>query len=221
MSCKLTGLSLHLAILSLSAIGGGVVLVAPDVHDYVAVQNHWLTSEEFAAVYALAQAAPGPNVLFVTLVGWLIAGMKGALATTAAVVLPSSLIALGAARLAWRSKAGKQARDDDPDGRCKQLWQDGQGARQGQGGTNWQGGRDAQDVAQARPSRWAQALRAAIAPLSAGMLAAAGWSFLNMANAGVLAIALALAAAVVVYATKINPVWLVALGALAGLAGAL
>ena len=176
MSDKLLGLSLHLTILSLSAIGGGVVLVAPDIHDYVAVQNHWLTSEQFSAVYALAQAAPGPNVLFITLVGWLIAGWAGALATTFAVIVPSSLLAFGAARLA-------------------------------------------RDRAAIRTGRWAKAFRAALAPMSAGMLAAAGWSFLSMSHAGVLAIALALGAALAVYATKINPVWLIAVGALAGAAG--
>lgn len=182
MSDKLVGLSLHLAILSLSAIGGGVVLVAPDIHNYVAVQNHWITSEQFSAVYALAQAAPGPNVLFITLIGWLIAGWVGALAATVAVIVPSSLLALAAAKI-WRAKHGTAA---------------GAGTASG---------------------RWTKAFRAALAPLSAGMLAAAGWSFLSMSHAGVLAIALALGAAVAVYATKINPVWLIAVGALAGAAG--
>jgi len=178
---KLGGLSLHLATLSLSAIGGGVVLVAPDIHHYVAVQNHWLTSEEFSAMYALAQAAPGPNVLFVTLVGWLIAGLPGALATTLAVILPSSLFALGAAKLAQR-----------------------------------------RGVDAAKPaSRWTQALRHTLAPMSAGMLAAAAWSFLSMSGAGLLAVGLALLAAAIVYGTKINPVYLIAAGALAGAAGIL
>jgi chromate transporter len=185
---NLSGLSLHLAVLSLSAIGGGVVLVAPDIHDYVAVQHHWLTSEQFSAVYALAQAAPGPNVLFVTLVGWMIAGMAGALATTAAVIVPSSLFALGAAKLA---------------------------ARRGRTGASKGGG------ASARSNRWTQALRHALAPLSAGMLAAAAWSFLSMANASAIAIGLALLSAAIVYGTKINPVYLIAAGALAGAAGIL
>lgn len=188
---NLSGLSLHLAVLSLSAIGGGVVLVAPDIHDYVAVQNHWLTSEQFSAVYALAQAAPGPNVLFITLVGWLIAGMAGALATTAAVIVPSSLLALGAAKLAARR--GRTAR------------RKGEGERE----------------TAARSNRWTQALRHALAPLSAGMLAAAAWSFLSMANASVIAIGLALLSAAIVYGTKINPVYLIAAGALAGAAGIL
>lgn len=195
MSDKLVGLSLHLAILSLSAIGGGVVLVAPDIHDYVAVQNHWLTSEQFSAVYALAQAAPGPNVLFITLVGWLIAGWVGALATTVAVIVPSSLLALAAAKI-WRARNGG--------GAARAVSGAGGGTAGGAG---------------AASGRWTKAFRAALAPLSAGMLAAAGWSFLSMSHAGALAIALALGAAVAVYATKINPVWLIAVGALAGAAG--
>jgi chromate transporter len=191
---NLGGLSLHLAILSLSAIGGGVVLVAPDIHDYVAVQNHWLTSAQFSAVYALAQAAPGPNVLFITLVGWLIAGMAGALAATAAVILPSSLLALGAARLASRHRAA--------------AGQGGEAAGTARAGC-------------APRSRWTKALRHALAPLSAGMLAAAAWGFLTMSNAGALAMALALLAAGIVYGTKINPVYLIVAGALAGAAGIL
>ncbi|WP_395401893.1 chromate transporter [Pseudoduganella sp. UC29_106] len=194
---NLSGLSLHLAVLSLSAIGGGVVLVAPDIHDYVAVQNHWLTSEQFSAVYALAQAAPGPNVLFITLVGWLIAGMAGALATTAAVIVPSSLLALGAAKLAAR-----RGRRD---------------ASKGEGGDKGEGERETVG----RSSRWTQALRHALAPLSAGMLAAAAWSFLSMANASAIAIGLAMLSAAIVYGTKINPVYLIAAGALAGAAGIL
>jgi chromate transporter len=64
----------HLALLSLRAVvGGGVIMVAPEVQSYVVTGKHWLSNEQFAAAYAIAQAAPGPNLLFISLVGWLVA----------------------------------------------------------------------------------------------------------------------------------------------------
>jgi chromate transporter len=172
---KLGGLALHLALLSLTAIGGGVVLVAPDVHHYVSVQNHWLTDEQFAAAYALAQAAPGPNLLFITLVGWMIKGWMGAIVVTLAAILPSSCLVLALGTFINRHGGGE--------------------------------------------GRWAGALRDALAPLAAGMLAGAAWTFLDVADVGWRGIALALAAAAVAYVSKLNPLWLIALGALAGAAG--
>jgi chromate transporter len=172
---ELGGLAWHLAVLSLTAIGGGVVLVAPDVHHYVAVRNHWLTDQQFAAAYALAQAAPGPNLLFVSLVGWMIKGWTGAVVVTLAAILPSSCLVLALGSVIRRHGGGQ--------------------------------------------GRWAGALRDALAPLAAGMLAGAAWTFLSVAGAGWRGIALALAAAAVAYASKLNPLWLIALGALAGAAG--
>ena len=54
-------------------------------------QHHWLDADTFIHLYAIAQAAPGPNVLVVTLIGWEIAGLPGAIATTLAMSLPMSL----------------------------------------------------------------------------------------------------------------------------------
>ncbi|MYN01711.1 chromate transporter [Pseudoduganella sp. DS3] len=172
---KLGGLALHLALLSLTAIGGGVVLVAPDVHHYVSVQNHWLTDQQFASAYALAQAAPGPNLLFVTLIGWMIKGWVGAVVVTLAAILPSTCLVLALGAFINRHGGGE--------------------------------------------GRWAGALRDALAPLAAGMLAGAAWTFLSVSGTGWRGIALALAAATAAYATKLNPVWLIVLGALAGAVG--
>jgi chromate transporter len=92
-------LSLHIAVMSLTAVGGGVVLLGPQVGHYVVEGQHWLTNEQFAAAYAIAQAAPGPNLLFISLVGWLIAGWSGAIMTTLAVLVPSTLLTLTAVRM--------------------------------------------------------------------------------------------------------------------------
>lgn len=88
------------ASLSLMAIGGANVVV-PEIHRAVVEVHHWVSDAEFAQLYAIAQAAPGPNVLFATLLGWRIAGMAGALAATLAMCLPAVLVTVLVAK-AWR-----------------------------------------------------------------------------------------------------------------------
>lgn len=77
--------------LSLLAFGGANA-VLPDMQRQVVDVHHWMTAHEFAALYALAQAAPGPNMMVVSLVGWRVAGFWGALVTTGAVAAPSSVL---------------------------------------------------------------------------------------------------------------------------------
>ena len=55
--------------LSLLAVGGAIT-TAPDMHRYLVTQQHWLSEAQFSSSIALAQAAPGPNVLFIALFGW-------------------------------------------------------------------------------------------------------------------------------------------------------
>jgi chromate transporter len=83
--------------LSLMAIGGANALV-PEMQRQVAAQG-WMTPAEFASLFALAQAAPGPNMLVVTLVGWRVAGLAGAATATAAFVVPAGLLTYGIGRL--------------------------------------------------------------------------------------------------------------------------
>ena len=59
----------HFATLSLLAVGGAIT-TAPDMQRYLVTEQHWLTDAQFTSSVALAQAAPGPNVLFVALMGW-------------------------------------------------------------------------------------------------------------------------------------------------------
>ena len=59
----------HLLAYSLASIGGPLGLVS-ELHRYLVTQQHWLTDGQFNASVVLAQAAPGPNVLFVALLGW-------------------------------------------------------------------------------------------------------------------------------------------------------
>jgi chromate transporter len=78
--------------LSLLAIGGASSLL-PAMEHALVVQRHWLSQAEFVRLFALGQAAPGPNMLAVTLFGWRIAGLAGALGATLAFVLPSCTLA--------------------------------------------------------------------------------------------------------------------------------
>jgi chromate transporter len=78
--------------LSLLAFGGANA-VFPEMQRQVVDVHHWMTANELASLYALAQVAPGPNMMVVSLVGWRVAGFWGALVTTGAVAAPSSVLA--------------------------------------------------------------------------------------------------------------------------------
>jgi chromate transporter len=95
---SLWGFVIHLSLLSLLAIGG-VNTIIPELHRFVVLDHPWMTNEQFTALFALAQAAPGPNVIFVTLIGWQVAGLAGACAATVAICGPATVIAYVATRL--------------------------------------------------------------------------------------------------------------------------
>lgn len=69
-------LFLHFVSLSLLAVGGAIT-TAPDIHRYLVDDQHWLTHYQFTSSVAIAQGAPGPNVMFVALMGWNV-GMNAA-----------------------------------------------------------------------------------------------------------------------------------------------
>ena len=74
---------------------GGANAVVPEMHRQVVEVERWMTDADFAALFAIASAAPGPNVLIVTLIGWQVAGIAGALVTSAAMMVPTSLLTYG------------------------------------------------------------------------------------------------------------------------------
>jgi len=90
---------LFLRFLGLSLLSvGGAITTAPEMQRYIVGQRGWLTDADFTASVAVAQAAPGPNVLFVAVIGWNVGGAAGVLATLVGTLLPSSLLTLRAAR---------------------------------------------------------------------------------------------------------------------------
>ncbi len=99
----LLALTLVFGPLSLFSIGGGASLLAEIEHQAVGVQ-HWTSRREFADLFAISRAAPGPGTMLSALIGWKVAGWPGALTTTVALYLPSSLLVYGTARVwgRWR-----------------------------------------------------------------------------------------------------------------------
>ncbi len=95
---NLVALFLYFLLLSFLAIGG-LPTVLPEMHRYVVEVHHWMTSQQFATAYALAQVAPGPNVMYITLIGWQVAGWAGAAATTLALLGPVSTLTVLVGRL--------------------------------------------------------------------------------------------------------------------------
>lgn len=94
-------LFLHFLVLSLLAVGGAIT-TAPEMHRYLVVQHHWLDDAQFTASIALAQAAPGPNILVASVMGWRIAGAGGMAAATFGMLVPAAVLAWGMAGLTHR-----------------------------------------------------------------------------------------------------------------------
>ena len=168
----LVALFLHFLMLSAMAVGG-TQTVMPDMHRYVVDVHHWITTRQFADAYALAQAAPGPNVMYVTLIGWQVAGWTGAIATTIALVIPPTIFTLLFMRLSARNP-------DAPFGR---------------------------------------ALRRGLAPVAIGLTLASAWILVRSVNHDWHGYLITLLTVAIVLRTRINPLWLIAAGTVAGMAG--
>ncbi len=105
----LASLALVFGQLSLLAFGG-TNSVLPEMQRQVVDLHGWITDKEFAALFALAQAAPGPNMLVVTLIGWHVAALPGALVTTLGVAGPSSVLTYFTAHLWYRFRDARWRR---------------------------------------------------------------------------------------------------------------
>ncbi|MFY8125611.1 MAG: chromate transporter [Hydrogenophaga sp.] len=114
---------LHFATLSLLAVGGAIT-TAPDMHRYLVGEQAWLSESQFNASIALSQAAPGPNVLFVALLGWHVglnaAGgvgdaawawpLLGVVVAMSGILLPSTILTFAATRWAHRNRERRGVR---------------------------------------------------------------------------------------------------------------
>jgi chromate transporter len=89
-------------VMSLFAVGGANSAI-PEMHRVAVDVQHWLTDKQFADVFAISQLSPGPNVLIVTLIGYAVAGVAGALAATLAMCVPTAVLAYYVSHLLNRS----------------------------------------------------------------------------------------------------------------------
>jgi len=99
----------HFLILSLLAVGGAITTV-PDMQRFVVKEQGWLSDAQFTASVALAQAAPGPNVLFVAVIGFNVGGLAGVLATMTGTLLPSTTLAMAATHWSKRNQESRGLR---------------------------------------------------------------------------------------------------------------
>lgn len=109
----------HFMSLSLLAIGGAIT-TAPDMHRYLVDEQHWLSDSQFTSSIALAQAAPGPNLLFIAVLGWNVGvnagggmgagasawglGLMGMSIAMVGIMLPSTTLTFAATRWAHQNR---------------------------------------------------------------------------------------------------------------------
>ena len=101
----------HFLTLSMLSVGGAISTTS-EMHRFLVDQHHWLTQQQFNQSIALAQAAPGPNVLFVALMGWHVgmnagstgAALFGVLVTMVGIMTPSTILTYTAARWGHRNR---------------------------------------------------------------------------------------------------------------------
>jgi chromate transporter len=94
------------ALMSLFAVGGANSAI-PEMHRIAVDVHHWMSEKQFADVFAISQLSPGPNVLIVTLIGYSVAGIFGALAATLAMCGPTAVLAYYVSRLLARSSGSR------------------------------------------------------------------------------------------------------------------
>jgi chromate transporter len=115
-------LFINMASFSLMAVGG-VITLAPEMQRFLVLEKGWITDFQFNASIAIAQSAPGPNLLFVALFGWHVGinssndelmqvtlGVMGALIALAGLLIPSTTLTFVMARWAQKNKDLKLVR---------------------------------------------------------------------------------------------------------------
>jgi chromate transporter len=170
VALTLLELALYFGLLSLVAFGG-MPAVMPEMQRIVVEVKAWTSPVEFIQLFAVAQAAPGPNVLIASLIGWKAAGLAGAVVALLAVCGPAAVIAWWVADLWDRFK-------DSP---------------------------------------WRLAIQRAIAPIVVALILSGGYVIATPdATPDWRLWLIAAASAATVLATRLNPLWMIAGGAVMG-----
>jgi chromate transporter len=163
---------IHFFLLAAISVGG-TDTVLPDMHRYLVEVNRYVTERQFTDAYALARAVPGPNMLYVTLLGEQAAGWPGALAVTFAFMVPPFTLTLLVIHL----------------------------------GSRYPG------------SHLGRVFRLGFAPITIGFMFATSWVLLTSVSHGLHGYVLTALTVLVVFRSRMNPLWMVAAGALAGVVG--
>jgi chromate transporter len=98
--------ALYFCVLSIFSVGG-LPSVMPEMQRYVVEVKGWMSPAEFMQAFAVGQAAPGPNMLIVSLIGWKVASLPGAIVALAALCGPAGVLAYGVADL-WERFRGSR-----------------------------------------------------------------------------------------------------------------
>ena len=109
MRSTLIALLTLFAPLSLVSVGGGQTLVA-EIHRQVVANHGWLTEGQFVDAFAISRMAPGPGTLLVTLIGWDVAGLPGAVVASIAIFVPTALLVYFLARVWARYRGARWQR---------------------------------------------------------------------------------------------------------------
>jgi len=100
---NLVELALYFGLLSIISVGG-MPSVMPEMQRFVVDVKGWLSPADFIQAFAVGQAAPGPNILIASLIGWKVAGLSGAVVALLAMCFPAAVIAWWVAELWERFK---------------------------------------------------------------------------------------------------------------------
>jgi chromate transporter len=93
-------------LMSLFAVGGANAAI-PEMQRIAVDVHHWMSAKQFADIYGISQLSPGPNVLIVTLIGYTVAGVVGALAATFAMCVPTAVLAYYVSGFLLRRRASR------------------------------------------------------------------------------------------------------------------
>jgi chromate transporter len=164
-----TQLALYFALLSLVSVGG-IPSVMPEMQRIVVDVQGWMSAAEYTQLFAIAQAAPGPNVLVTALIGWKVFGISGGLVALGAFCGPAAVLAFSI-------------------------------------GGFWDRMRDAP---------WRKAFQRALVPISVGFIVSGGYVLATPQGVTWQGALIAGASAAVLFATRLNPLWILAAGGVLG-----
>ncbi len=159
-------------LMSLFAVGGANAAI-PEMHRVAVEVQRWISDKQFADAYAISQMSPGPNVLIVTLIGYSVAGVAGALVATLAMCVPTAVLAYCVSQFLRRSS----------------------------------------------DARWPGVIQAALVPLSIGLMGASSLILAITSDRSWAAGLVTAVAALLAFATRLNPLWLLLAGGCLGFAG--